>query len=212
MFARFPFEVGILAFAIIACALIVGSTMVDPIGDRYLIPAWHLALASAVVAARPIAHWRWIALLFVIAFALGGVFNAVGIQRSASAIDAAGLPRPPGLDAVIDAMRRTGLVRGFATHRYANATTVRSRGELQLCDVLLAKGISPARWINQTSCFDPARYAGGFFVLLAADEKDPARLAALQSTIGQPRDVMDVDGYSIWTYPAGSGDLAWLSR
>jgi hypothetical protein len=209
---RAPFEIGMIDFAIIASVLVVGSTMVDPVGDRYLIPAWHLVVVGLVVAARPLVQWRWIATVFVIAFALGGVLNAIDIQRAGSSRDSAGLARPPELDGALDALRGTGIARGFATHRYANAATVRSLGELQLCDVLLDTTPRPARWINATSCFDATSYANGFFLLLAADEKNATLATTLRATMGQPGDVIEVGDYSIWTYPAGTGDLAWLSR
>ncbi|HVT32382.1 MAG TPA: hypothetical protein VHE32_07035, partial [Rhodanobacteraceae bacterium] len=150
--------------------------------------------------------------LLVIAFPLGGLLNAIGIARAGSATDAAGLPRPPSLDGVVAALRDTGLSRGFASHRQAGVVTVRSGGDLDLCDLRFRPRPVPARWQDAATCFDPARYANGFFVLLAPDERDAAHARALAATIGTPRDVREVDGYAIWLYPGGSGKLDWLAR
>jgi len=109
-------------------------------------------------------------------------------------------------------LRETGLARGFATHRYANVATVRSEGAVELCDVHLQPTPAPARWLDAAPCFDPARYANGFFMLLAPDERDAANTGALSATLGAPDDVRDADGYAIWVYHAGNGDLAWLAR
>jgi hypothetical protein len=210
--ARMPLATGALGFVFIAAFLVVGNVMVDPVGDRYLIPSWLLAISGAVLAARSLPAWRWIAVLAVIAFALGGVLNAVGIRNAGSATDAAGLPQPPVLDGVIAALRGSGLSRGFATHRYASVATVRSDAALELCDVHLKPEPEPARWIDAESCFDRARYASGFFVLLAPGERDAAHASALTATIGVPDEVREADGYAIWLYRGASADLAWLAR
>jgi len=209
---RMPLLVGAVGFVLIAALLVAGNVMVDPVGDRYLIPSWLLAVSGAAIAARALPAWRWIAVLLVIAFPVGGVLNVIGIRTAGSAMDAAGLPRPPTLDGVIAALHDTGVARGFATHRYANVATVRSGGALQLCDVHLQPEPVPARWLDAATCFDPARYASGFFVLLAPDERDVAHTSALKATIGAPDDVRETDGYAIWLYRGGNGDLGWLDR
>jgi len=191
--------------------LLLGTAMVDPVSDRYLIPAWHLALVGFVVAVRAMPRWRWIAILFVVAFPLGGVFNAIGILRAGSS-DAAGLPRPPPLDGVLAKLYDGGFVRGFATHRYANAMTVRSEARIEACDILFDPQLRPARWLNTKTCTDPTIYVDGFFVLLAPDEQNKAHANAVRATIGEPSTVIDVDGYSIWAYRKESATLDWLSR
>jgi hypothetical protein len=210
--ARTPLAVGALGFLLIAALLIVGNLMVDPVGDRYLLPPWLLATSGAVLAARTLRLWRPIALLLVIAFPLGGVLNAIGIRDAGSATDAAGLPRPPSINGAIAALHDSGLTRGFATHRQANVATVLSGGELELCDVHLQPQLAPARWLNAAPCFDPARYAKGFFVLIAPDERDAAHTDALSATIGTPSEVREADGYAIWLYRNGSANFAWLAR
>ncbi|HEY6893434.1 MAG TPA: hypothetical protein VI258_04650, partial [Rhodanobacteraceae bacterium] len=80
------------------------------------------------------------------------------------------------------------------------------------CDVHLQPTPAPARWLNAAPCFDPARYANGFFVLLASEERDAARAARLTATIGVPSEVREAGGYEIWTYLPGASDLAWLTR
>jgi len=210
--ARTPLVVGAVGFVLVAALLVVGNVMVDPVSDRYLMPSWLLAISGAVIAARTLVTWRWIAVLLVIAFPLGGVLNAIGIRDAGSATDAAGLPRPPAMDGVIAVLRETGLARGFATHRYANVATVRSEGAVELCDMHLQPTPAPARWLDAAPCFDPARYANGFFVLLAPGERDTAHASALTATIGVPDEVREADGYAIWLYRGASADLAWLAR
>jgi hypothetical protein len=207
-----PFAVGAFGFLLVAAILVFGNLMVDPVSDRYLMPPWLLAVSGAVFAVRPLAARRWIALLLVIAFVLGGWLNAVGIARAGSAMDAAGLPRPPPLDGVVAALRDTGLVRGFASHRSAGVVTVRSGGALDLCELRFRAQPVPARWQTAETCFDPARYASGFFVLLAPDERDAARVRALAATIGTPDGIREAGGYAIWLYPGASGKLDWLAR
>jgi hypothetical protein len=197
---------------IVAAVLVVGTAMVDPVSDRYLIPAWHLALVGFVVAVRAAPRWRWIAVLLIVAFPLGGVLNAIGIQRAGSAADAAGLPRPPSLDGVVATLYAGGFSRGFATHRYANAMTVRSDARIEACDILFDPQLRPARWLNAKTCTDPAIYADGFFVLLAPDERNESHGNTLRATIGAPSTVIDVEGYSIWAYRKESATLDWLSR
>ena len=209
---RTPLAVGALGFLLIAALLIVGNLMVDPVGDRYLVPSWLLAISGSVLAARTLRSWRPIALLLVIAFPLGGLLNAIGIRDAGSANDAAGLPRPPSIDGAIAALRDSGLTRGFATHRHANVATVLSGGDLELCDVHLQPQPTPARWLDAATCFDSARYANGFFVLLAPDERDAAHADVLSATIGAPSEVREADGYAIWIYRSGSANLAWLAR
>jgi hypothetical protein len=209
---RIPFAVGVLGFALVAAILVVGSVMVDPVSDRYLIPTWMLTLSGAVLAARSLASWRWIALLLVVAFPLGGLLNAIGIARAGSATDAAGLPRPPSLDGVVAALRDAGFSRGFASHRHAGVVGVRSGAQIEMCDVLWQPQPVPARWQTAETYFDPARYANGFFMLLAPDERDAAHERALTAAIGIPGDVREADGYAIWLYPRGSGKLDWLAR
>jgi len=150
--------------------------------------------------------------LLVVAFPLGGALNAIGIEHGGSAADAAGLPRPPPVDGAIAALRETGLTRGFATHRHAGVATVRSGGELELCDVRLQPELAPARWLDAATCFDPARYRDGFFVLLGPDERDAAQANAISAAIGTPSDVREADGYAIWLYRSGSASLGWLAR
>jgi hypothetical protein len=203
---RTPLVVGALGFVLVAALLIAGNVMTDPVSDRYLMPSWLLATSGAAVAARALPSWRWIAVLLVIAFPLGGFLNAIGIREAGSATDAAGLPRPPVIDGAIAVLRETGIARGFATHRYANVATVRSEGALELCDVHLRPAPAPARWLDAAPCFDAARYADGFFVLLAPDERDAARMLAA------PSEVREADGYTILLYRAGSGDPGWLAR
>ena len=209
---RTPLATGALGFLLIAALLVVGNVMVDPVGARYLMPSWLLALSGAVLAARALPSWRWIAVLLVIAFPVGGLLNAIGIRDAGSATDAAGLPEPPALDRVIAALRDGGLTHGFATHRYANVAVVRSGAALGLCDVRLQPEPAPARWLNASACFDPARYANGFFVLLAPDERDAAHASALTATIGVPTEVREADGYAVWLYRSGGGDTGWLAR
>lgn len=210
--SRSPLATGALGFLLIAALLLAGNVMVDPVGDRYLIPSWLLAVSGAALAARALPAWHWIAALLVIAFPLGGLFNAIGIRDAGSATDAAGLPEPPALDKVLAALRDAGLARGFATHRYANVALVRSGAALELCDVRLQPEPAPARWLNASACFDSARYANGFFVLLAPEERDAAHARALTSTIGTPTEVREVDGYAVWLYRGGSGATGWLAR
>jgi len=207
-----PLQAGGLDIVIVAGVLVVGTAMVDPVSGRYLIPAWHLALVGFVVAVRATPRWRWIAILLVVAFPLGGVFNAIGIQRAGSSDDAAGLPRPPSLDGVLAKLYDSGFVRGFATHRYANAMTVRSDAHIEACDILFEPQLRPARWVNTKACADPAIYANGFFVLLAADERNESHANTLRAVIGEPSTVIDVEGYSIWAYRKESATLDWLSR
>jgi hypothetical protein len=210
--ARTPLAVGALGFLLIAALLVIGNLTVDPVGDRYLMPPWLLAISGAVLAASTLRAWRPIALLLVIAFPLGGVLNAVGIRDADSATDAANLPRPPSIDGAIAVLRDSGLTRGFATHRYANVATVRSGGELELCDVHLQPQPVPARWLNAATCFDPARYANGFFVLLAPDERDAMHASALRAAIGTPSAVREADGYAVWMFRNAGANLAWLAR
>lgn len=209
---RLLLQVGGTDIAIIAVVLVAGRMLVDPVADRYLIPAWHLGLTGLVIASIPLARWRYVAVLLVIAFPLAGVLNAVGIVRADASTDSAALAHPPPLDDVLTALRSGGARRGFSTHRYANAATVRSNGELELCDVLLIPELRPARAMNAKGCFDPATYADGFFVLLAPDERDETRTTKLRATIGPPQAVVNVGDYEIWAYPKGTGDLGWLSR
>ena len=103
-------------------------------------------------------------------------------------------------------------MRGFATHRYANVATVRSGAALEFCDVHVLPRLEPARWLDPASCFEASRYSGGFFVLLAPDERDAAHADALGATLGAPSEVREADGYAIWLYRGGSGDLGWLAR
>ena len=209
---RAPLDVGVLDLIVVSAVLIVGTLLVDAFGDRYLIPAWHIALVGMIVCASASAHWRSIAVAIAIAFVLGGVLNAIGIQSAHSASDRAGLPRPPPLDGVVATLRDRGYVRGFATHRYAGATVLRSDGQIEACDIAFAPELRPFRWLNAKSCFDRARYADGFFVLLAPDESDDAHRTILSESIGTPDIVADVDGYSIWMYAKGSANLDWLAR
>jgi hypothetical protein len=210
--ARMPLATGAIGFVFVAALLVVGNVMVDPVSDRYLMPSWLLALAGAVFAASTSRSWRWIAVLLVLAFPLGGLVNALGIRHASSATDAAGLPRPPALGGVIAALRDLGVTRGFASHRYANVATVRSGAALELCDVRFKPEPMPARWLDAEACFDPARLANGFFVLLAPDERDGPHVAAITASIGVPSEVHEVDGYAIWLYRSGSASLAWLAR
>jgi hypothetical protein len=78
--------------------------------------------------------------------------------------------------------------------------------------VHFAPKFEPLRWVDAETCFDPARYANGFFVLLAPDERDAAHTDALTATIGAPAEVREADGYAIWIYRSASGNLAWLAR
>lgn len=210
--ARMPLAIGALGLLFIAAVLVVGNVMVDAVSDRYLMPSWLLAVSGAVLAARALPSWRWMAVLLAIAFPLGGVLNAIGIRHAGSATDAAGLPRPPALDGVIAALRDTGVTRGFATHRQANVVIVRSEAALELCDLHFQPEPAPARWLNASTCFDPALYANGFFVLLAPDERDAAHTSALMATIGTPSEMREADGYAIWLYRSGRANLAWLAR
>lgn len=210
--ARMPLAIGALGFVLIAAILVVGNPMVDPFGDRYLMAPWLLAVSGAVVAARALPQWRWIAVLLVIAFPLGGVLNAIGIRNAGSATDAAGLPRPPDVDGVVAALREAGIAHGFATHRYAGVATVRSGDAVEVCDVRFVPAPAPARWLDAATCFDPARYVNGFFVLLAPDERDAMHTSALAAAIGAPAEVREADGYAIWLYRGGNGNLGWLAR
>ena len=210
--ARMPLATGAVGFVFIAALLVVGNVMVDPVSDRYLMPSWLLALAGAAFAASILPSWRWIAVLLVVAFPLGGLVNALGIRHAGSATDAAGLPRPPALDGVIAALRDLGVARGFASHRYANVLTVRSGASLDLCDVRFKPEPVPARWLDAEACFDPARLREGFFVLLAPDERDAAHAAAITASIGTPSGMREVDGYAIWVYQSDSASLTWLAR
>jgi hypothetical protein len=186
--------------------------MIDPVSDRYLMPSWLLAISGAAYAASTLRSWRWIAVLLVVAFPLGGLVNAIGIRHVGSANDAAGLPRPPALDGVIAVLRDVGVTHGFASHRHANILTVRSGAALDLCDVRFKPEPVPARWLDAESCFDPARLANGFFVLLAPDERDAEHVDAVTASLGVPSDVREADGYAIWLYRSGSASLGWLAR
>ena len=207
-----PLAIGVLGLVLVAAILVAGNIMVDTVGDRYLMPPWLLCIAGIALGAPALPQWRWIAVLLVVAFPLGGLLNAIGIEGAGSPADAAGLPRPPSLDGAIAALRETGLTRGFATHRHAGVATVRSAGELELCDVRLQPELAPARWLDAATCFDPTRYADGFFVLLAPDERDAAQANAISAAIGTPSDVREADGYAIWLYRSGSASLGWLAR
>ncbi|MET0230563.1 MAG: hypothetical protein ABW186_06500 [Rhodanobacteraceae bacterium] len=209
---RRPLETGALDLVLIAFVLIAGSTLVDPLSARYLIPAWHLALVGFVIAVQALPRRNWIVALLVIAFPLGGLFNAIDIARAHSSVDAAGFPHPPPLDGLIEALRASGLKRGFATHRHANAATVRSAGEVVICDARFGPTPQPLRWLNERACFAPATYDEGFFFVLGPGEIDAAREASMRATLGEPANVISVDGYAIWTYPKGTGRRDWLSR
>jgi hypothetical protein len=210
--SRIPFAVGAFGLLLVAAILFVGNLMVDPVSDRYLMPSWLLAVSGTVFATRSLASWRSIAFLLVVAFPLGGLLNAIGIARAGSASDAAGLPRPPSLDGVVAALRDAGLARGFASHRAAGVVTVRSGGDLDLCEVRFRPQPVPARWQTAETCFDPERYASGFFMLLSPGERDAAHERALAATVGNPSDVREADGYAIWLYRGASGKLDWLAR
>ena len=89
---------------------------------------------------------------------------------------------------------------------------MRSGAAIEACDLTLEPQLAPARWLDAETCFDPARYTDGFFVLLAPDERDAAHANALASKIGTPNEVREAGGYAIWLYRSGSGALAWLAR
>jgi hypothetical protein len=209
---RRPLETGALDFVLVALVLVAGSTLVDPLSARYLIPAWHLVLVGFVVASQSLPERRWIAALLVVAFPLGGLLNAGNIARANSSTDSAGFPHPPPLDALIDALRGSGLKHGFASHRYANAATVRSGGDLVVCDAQFGPNPQPARWLNERACQAPETYDEGFFFVLGPGESNAARDTAMRATLGEPADVISADGYAIWMYPKGTGRRDWLSH
>ena len=209
---RRPLETGALDLVLVALVLILGSTLTDSLSVRYLIPAWHLALVGFVVASQSLAERRWVIALLVVAFPLGGLLNAGNIARAHSSTDAAGFPHPPPLDGLIEALRGSGLKRGFASHKFANAATVRSEGDVTLCDVQFDPAPHPMRWLNEHACTLPERYDDGFFVVLGPGESDAARDAAMRATVGAPATVIEADGYAIWIYPKDAGRRDWLSR
>jgi hypothetical protein len=209
---RRPLEIGALDLVLVAFVLVAGSTLVDPLSARYLIPAWHLAIVGLVVASADLAARRWVVALLAVAFPLGGLLNAAGIARAHSSTDAAGFPHPPPLDGLIDALRGSGLKRGFAMHRYANAATVRSGGEVVICDARFGPNPQPMRWMNERACMAPETYDEGFFFVLGPGESTAARETAMRATLGAPASVIGADGYAIWTYPKGTGRRDWLSR
>jgi hypothetical protein len=209
---RRPLEAGALDFVLVALVLVAGSTLIDPLSARYLIPAWHLALVGFVVASQSLPQRRWITALLVLAFPFGGLLNAGNIARANSSTDAAGFPHPPPLDALIEALRGSGLKRGFASHRYANASTVRSGADIVLCDARFGPNPEPMPWLNERACHEPGTYEDGFFFVLGPGESDAAREAALRTTLGEPANVIGADGYSIWMYPKGTGRRDWLSH
>ena len=209
---KLALETGALDLVLVALVLIAGSTLVDPLSGRYLIPAWHLALVGLVVASADLAPRRWMVALLAAAFPLGGLLNAVDIARAHSSADVAGFPHPPPLDGLIGALRGSGLKRGFAMHRHANAATVRSGGEVVVCDARFGPKPEPMRWLNEQACTAPETYDDGFFFVLGPGETNAAREAAMRATLGAPANVISADGYAIWTYPKGTGRLDWLSR
>jgi hypothetical protein len=209
---RRPLEIGALDLVLVALVLIAGSTLVDALSARYLIPAWHLALVGLVVASQSFAERRWIVALLVVAFPLGGLLNAVNIARAHSPADVAGFPHPPPLDGLIEALRGSGLERGFALHRYANAATVRSGGDIVVCDARFGPNPEPMRWLNERACLASETYDDGFFFVLGPGESSAAREAAMRATLGAPANVILADGYAIWTYPKGTGRRDWLAH
>ncbi len=209
---RRPLETGALDLVLVAFVLIAGSTLADALSARYLIPAWHLALVGFVVASQSMAERRWIVALLVLAFPLGGLLNAGNIERAHSSTDTAGFPHPPPLDGLIEAVRGSGLKHGFASHRYANAATARSEGDITICDIGFDPAPQPMRWLNDRACAAPERYEDGFFIVLGPGESNAAREASMRATLGTPAKVISADGYSIWTYPKETGRRDWLLR
>ena len=68
------------------------------------------------------------------------------------------------------------------------------------------------RWLNEQACIAPETYDDGFFFVLGPGESNAARDALMRATLGVPTNVINADGYAIWTYPKGAGRRDWLSR
>jgi hypothetical protein len=204
---RIPLRIGVIGFVAVAAVLIVGSALVSPYSDRYLMPSWHLALVGVVVASSGRA--RIVVIALVGAFVLGGVLNAIGIARSPSK-DAVDLPHPPNVDALVASLVRDGPSVGFATHRFANVINLRSGSRIEPCDIAFAPHFRAAPYLAPRRCIDPARYAQGFFVVLAPEESDDA--TKLRAAVGEPASIETAGGYAIWRYRAGEAKLDWLSR
>lgn len=183
----------------------------DTFSLRYFLPSLLLGLVVllCLLSERLWTHARvTLAVLgvFVLAFVGGGLAAALTVARQLP-------PRCLGETracALVKALASNGLPRGFASYWRAGAVTLATRGAVEVCPVEVSAAIAPRRWLTTEDCWDPERSRGGYFLVLAEEERTQLDLRSLERRLGPPARTLSVGSLDIAVYPAGT-PLPWTS-